>query len=59
MAALSIAVSYDITAYDACYIALAQRLGIPLITADQKLQAKMAGTAYAVTWLGAWSPPGP
>jgi predicted nucleic acid-binding protein len=59
VSALPIAVSYDITAYDACYVALAQRLGIPLITADQKLQAKLAGSPHAVTWLGAWTPPGP
>lgn len=35
--ALSQAVVYNITAYDACYVALAQRLSLPLITADAKL----------------------
>lgn len=57
--ALPIATTYDVTAYDACYVALAQRLGIPLVTADQKLQAKLAGTPLAPVWLGAWGPPGP
>lgn len=59
VSALPIATAYDITAYDACYVALAQRLGIPLVTADQKLLAKLAGTPLAPVWLGAWTPPGP
>ena len=59
VSALPIATTYDITAYDACYVALAQRLGIPLVTADQKLHNKLAGTPLAPVWLGAWTPPGP
>lgn len=59
VAALPIATTYDVTAYDACYVALAQRLGIPLVTADQKLHNKLAGTPLAPVWLGAWAPPGP
>jgi predicted nucleic acid-binding protein len=35
--ALSQAAVYNITAYDACYLALAQRLSLPLITTDTKL----------------------
>lgn len=35
--ALAQASLYSISAYDACYIALAQRLSLPLITADTKL----------------------
>lgn len=57
--ALSIALAHAISAYDACYVALAQRLGIPLITADQRLVNKLAGTAHAVVWLGSWAPPAP
>jgi len=35
--ALHLALAYSISAYDACYVALAQRLSIPLLTADEKL----------------------
>lgn len=35
--ALTQAATYNITAYDACYVALAQRVNVPLITADEKL----------------------
>ena len=57
--ALPIALAHDISAYDACYVALASRLGIPLITADQKLLAKLAVTPLAPVWPGAWTPPVP
>jgi len=42
--ALAIAAQHAISAYDACYVAASHRLGVPLITADSKLVAKMAGT---------------
>lgn len=35
--ALSLAVQTGLTAYDACYAALAHRLELPLVTADQPL----------------------
>ena len=57
--ALAIALAHAITAYEVCYVAPAQRLGIPLVTADQKLHAKLAGTPLAPAWLGVWTPPGP
>lgn len=41
---LDLAVKQDITAYDACYAALAQLLALPLITADTTLTRKLAGT---------------
>jgi len=50
--ALPIALAYAISAYDACYVALAQRLSVPLMTADEALVRKLAGTHYAVQWLG-------
>jgi predicted nucleic acid-binding protein len=55
--ALAIAAAHGITAYDACYVALAQRHGIFLLTADQKLVRKLAGSPAAVVWLGSWTPP--
>ncbi len=50
--ALDIALSQGITAYDACYVALSQRVGIPLVTADEKLVRKLAGSPFQVDWLG-------
>lgn len=35
--ALKIATAHSVSAYDACYVALARQLKIPLITADEKL----------------------
>jgi len=55
--ALTIAAAQGITAYDACYVALAQRHGIFLLTADQKVVRKFAGATTAVLWLGNWTPP--
>ena len=55
--ALTLALTQGITAYDACYAVLSQRLGIPLITADQKLERKLTPTGLPVTWLGVWKPP--
>jgi len=49
--ALDIAVPHSISAYDACYVALAQRLSLPLITADEKLVNKLANSTYTVQWL--------
>ena len=49
--ALDIALRHSITAYDACYVALASRLGLPFVTADERLARQLAGTSYHVTWL--------
>lgn len=38
------ALAYDLTAYDACYAALAQQLALPLVTADAVLVRKLAGS---------------
>jgi predicted nucleic acid-binding protein len=40
---LDLALLYGVTAYDASYAALAQRLKLPLVTADQTLAQKLAG----------------
>jgi predicted nucleic acid-binding protein len=55
--ALTFALAHGITAYDACYVALAQRLGVPLISADKKLLQDLAGVALVSVWLGHWAPP--
>lgn len=53
-AALQIALDQGITAYDASYVALAARLALPLVTADEPLARRLAGTALDVRWLGNW-----
>ena len=40
--------------YDALYLALAQRLAVPLITADRKLYARV-GYLPEVVWLGSFA----
>lgn len=55
--ALKLALAWDITAYDACYLALSERLAVPFVTADQKLERRLAGTGRPIIWLGAWTPP--
>ncbi|HUT61619.1 MAG TPA: type II toxin-antitoxin system VapC family toxin [Phycisphaerae bacterium] len=50
--AMSIADAEGISAYDACYVALADEIGAPLITADLKLVRKLADTAHQVRALG-------
>lgn len=57
--ALELAIAHTISAYDACYVAAARRLGLPLITADSKLVTKMAGTAGQVLDLSSLSIPPP
>lgn len=39
--ALELALTCDITAYDACYAALARQLDLPLVTADGSLVSKL------------------
>jgi|WetSurMetagenome_2_1015567.scaffolds.fasta_scaffold112652_2 predicted nucleic acid-binding protein len=41
--AFQLANKYNITAYDACYIALAERLQVPLLTADERMEQVFAG----------------
>jgi predicted nucleic acid-binding protein len=45
--ALDLGIGTGLTAYDACYVALATRLDKILITADEKLVRKVAGTPAA------------
>ena len=50
-ATLALADRFRLTLYDACYLELAQRRGLPLATLDQDLRA--AGQALGVELLGA------
>jgi predicted nucleic acid-binding protein len=52
--AIALAVLHAITAYDALYVALAQQLSLPLVTADQALVRRLEGTGLDVRWLGDW-----
>ena len=49
---LRIALKHRITAYDACYVAAAAQLRLPLITADEKLAMKLVKSSFEVLWLG-------
>jgi predicted nucleic acid-binding protein len=55
--ALNIATGHDITAYDACYIALGWQLKTPVVSADENLVRKMANTVHMVEWLGDFALP--
>ncbi len=50
--ALDLALEYGISAYDASYAALAQRMGLPFITADEKLIRKLEDSGTEAVWLG-------
>lgn len=50
--ALEIALKYKITTYDACYLAAASQLQLPLITADEKLIRQVEGSVCDIKWLG-------
>lgn len=49
--ALAIALEYGVTAYDGCYLALARRLGLPLLSSDAKLLAPPVRRAFDVVLL--------
>jgi predicted nucleic acid-binding protein len=57
--ALELALVHDITAYDASYVALAQRLGVPLITADDKLFRTLPPATGQILWVGDLPLPAP
>ena len=55
--ALGIAIAQSISAYDACYVELAERLRLPMVTADQKLIRSLAATSYPIHFLNTFSLP--
>ena len=50
--ALVLAIEHDLSAYDACYVALAKSLAWELITADERLVNKLSPNLAFVRWLG-------
>jgi predicted nucleic acid-binding protein len=52
--ALEIAAIQGTAAYDAAYVALARRLSLPLVTADESLVHRLSGTSFDVRWVGEW-----
>ncbi len=52
--ALALAVEHGSTAYDSAYVALARHLGLPMVTADQALEHRFAGSGLDVRFLGDW-----
>jgi predicted nucleic acid-binding protein len=54
--AFSLVVKHGITAYDAAYVALAQRLSLPLVTADEALVRQLEHSGLDVRFLGDWPP---
>jgi predicted nucleic acid-binding protein len=53
-AALALALDRGLTAYDAAYVTLAQKLSLPLVTADEALIRRLGGSGVDVRWLGEW-----
>ncbi|MFB3883405.1 MAG: type II toxin-antitoxin system VapC family toxin [Armatimonadota bacterium] len=49
--ALEIACAHGVTAYDACYVALSEAAGAPLMTADRQLAATLSGSPFDVLLL--------
>lgn len=52
--ALALAVEYGSTTYNAAYVALARRLSLPLVTADEALVRRFAETDQSVRFLDDW-----
>ncbi len=53
--AFAISVAQAVTIYDALYVALAEKLNVPLVTADERLIRCMAGDAALgkrMVWVG-------
>lgn len=57
VSALSLALTHGVSAYDGAYVALAGMLSVPLVTADDALVRRLAGTGLDVRLLGEWPPP--
>jgi predicted nucleic acid-binding protein len=47
-----LALQHHLSVYDATYVTLAEGMGIPLMTADEKLIRKLASTGIDIRWMG-------
>lgn len=52
--ALTLAIQYGCSAYDAAYAALAARFSVPLVTADAALVRKFGKAEFDIHFLGDW-----
>ena len=52
--ALELAICYGIAAYDAAYVALSDRLSLPMVTTDEALVRRLRETDLDVRFLGDW-----
>jgi predicted nucleic acid-binding protein len=52
LSAMDVAARVDCAVYDALYVALAEALGAPFVTADRALFRKVRPLAACVRWLG-------
>ncbi len=50
--AMKIALAHSISVYDACYVAAADLVEAPLVTADERLIKRLEGTKHQVCFLG-------
>jgi predicted nucleic acid-binding protein len=57
--AAEIGLQHGISAYDACYVALSEREGVPLVTADDRLIRVLAGTPFKLERLADCVVPAP
>lgn len=48
--AVALGITYNLTAYDGSYVALARRVAAPLLTVDRKLFDALATTSLDVRW---------
>jgi predicted nucleic acid-binding protein len=46
--AVNISIDFEVSAYDACYVALANQVSAPLLTLDQKLIKALSNSAHNV-----------
>ena len=55
--AVNIAVSHNISAYDATYVTLSENVKAPLLTLDKKLLNSLRDTSYNIYWFEDFSLP--